>query len=196
MNRIPKREPAFDHESGTYICNHFALHLVIFDQDFHMETAIEEIEIDETDYMANLHSWFHFYSRLLGIIDFQNRFTFPTPIYTYPLLTTASAHVLTAEELLERPMLPTGPEPSEDQLLEMLIFDLNMAKLPTAALQPAPRELPAAADLTVSATQINEFLKLMLDDISSLAPAPLEESTPLNQLKWTLRRTPPPRTKR
>uniref|UniRef100_A0A915I7D6 Uncharacterized protein n=1 Tax=Romanomermis culicivorax TaxID=13658 RepID=A0A915I7D6_ROMCU len=131
-------------------------------------------------------------------LDFLNDMPLPTdvdddilmepPIYAYPSPTTASVHVLTAEELLERPMLPTGPELSNDELLEMPIFDLNMAKLPTAAPQPAPSEPPAAADLTVSATQINEFLKLMLDDILSLAPAPLEESTPIQPIEMDTER--------
>uniref|UniRef100_A0A915J311 Uncharacterized protein n=1 Tax=Romanomermis culicivorax TaxID=13658 RepID=A0A915J311_ROMCU len=79
-SRTVQREPALDHEPDTYICNSFALHLVIFDEDFHMETAIEEIQIDETDYMANPHNRFYFYSCLLGTIDFQNGFSFPVPI--------------------------------------------------------------------------------------------------------------------
>uniref|UniRef100_A0A915KDL6 Uncharacterized protein n=1 Tax=Romanomermis culicivorax TaxID=13658 RepID=A0A915KDL6_ROMCU len=59
MNRIPEREPSFS---------------------FQMVTAIEQIDIDESDYRANPHSCFHFYSRLLNIINFQNRLSFPTPI--------------------------------------------------------------------------------------------------------------------
>uniref|UniRef100_A0A915ICM4 Transposase n=1 Tax=Romanomermis culicivorax TaxID=13658 RepID=A0A915ICM4_ROMCU len=66
INHIPEREPAFDHEPGT-----------------------KEIEMDETNCTANPLSWFHFYSRLLGTIDFQNGFSFPAPIYAYPLLSTA-----------------------------------------------------------------------------------------------------------
>uniref|UniRef100_A0A915K647 Uncharacterized protein n=1 Tax=Romanomermis culicivorax TaxID=13658 RepID=A0A915K647_ROMCU len=64
-----------------------------------------EIDIDKSNYMANPHSHFYFYSNLLNIIDFQNRFWFPTLVYTYPLLTTASVHTLTTEELLDGPTL-------------------------------------------------------------------------------------------
>uniref|UniRef100_A0A915L189 Uncharacterized protein n=1 Tax=Romanomermis culicivorax TaxID=13658 RepID=A0A915L189_ROMCU len=101
MNCIPERKPAFDHNPGTYICNLFALQPIIFDQDLQMETKVEEIEIDQTNYTLNLHSEFHLYSRLLDHIDFQNRFSFGARVYTYPPPTTASMHALTADELLE-----------------------------------------------------------------------------------------------
>uniref|UniRef100_A0A915JV06 Uncharacterized protein n=1 Tax=Romanomermis culicivorax TaxID=13658 RepID=A0A915JV06_ROMCU len=68
-----------------------------------METAVEQIDIDESDYTANPHSHFHFYSHLLNIIDYQNPFPFPVPVNTYPLLTTASVHTLTTEKLLNHP---------------------------------------------------------------------------------------------
>uniref|UniRef100_A0A915KSY6 Uncharacterized protein n=1 Tax=Romanomermis culicivorax TaxID=13658 RepID=A0A915KSY6_ROMCU len=51
-----------------------------------------------------------------NIINFQNRFSFLAPMYAYPLPTTASAHVLTAEELLERTMLSIAPELTDDKL--------------------------------------------------------------------------------
>uniref|UniRef100_A0A915HHZ2 Uncharacterized protein n=1 Tax=Romanomermis culicivorax TaxID=13658 RepID=A0A915HHZ2_ROMCU len=56
MNGIPVREPSFASKPGTYICNPFALPPIIFDEDFQMKTAIEQIDIDESDYMANPHS--------------------------------------------------------------------------------------------------------------------------------------------
>uniref|UniRef100_A0A915KJI1 Uncharacterized protein n=1 Tax=Romanomermis culicivorax TaxID=13658 RepID=A0A915KJI1_ROMCU len=43
-------------DPGTYICNRFALRPIAFNEDFHMETSVEEIEIDEADYTANPHS--------------------------------------------------------------------------------------------------------------------------------------------
>uniref|UniRef100_A0A915IWA4 Uncharacterized protein n=1 Tax=Romanomermis culicivorax TaxID=13658 RepID=A0A915IWA4_ROMCU len=147
-----------------------------------METTIKEIKIDETDYTANPHSRFYFYSHLLSTIDFQNQFSFPPPIYAYPLLTTASAYALTAEELLDHQMLPAAPEPSDDKLPHTPIFDLNMAKLPRVAPPLAQNEPPAMAHLTDSAIQINDFLKLMVDDIWSLALVPLEESMPVQPI--------------
>uniref|UniRef100_A0A915IX05 Uncharacterized protein n=1 Tax=Romanomermis culicivorax TaxID=13658 RepID=A0A915IX05_ROMCU len=50
-----------------------------------METSVEEIDIDESDYTANPHSRFHFYSSFIAVIDFQNRFLFPAPVYAYPM---------------------------------------------------------------------------------------------------------------
>uniref|UniRef100_A0A915L4I1 Uncharacterized protein n=1 Tax=Romanomermis culicivorax TaxID=13658 RepID=A0A915L4I1_ROMCU len=45
----------------------------------------------------------------------------------------------------------------------------------------SPISPPAAADLRVSATSINEFLKLTLDEISSLAQVSEEMTTPTHQ---------------
>uniref|UniRef100_A0A915LEH9 Uncharacterized protein n=1 Tax=Romanomermis culicivorax TaxID=13658 RepID=A0A915LEH9_ROMCU len=40
--------------------------------------------------------------------------------------------------------------------------------------------MPAApSDITATATQITDFLKLMLDEISNIAPALMDESTPI-----------------
>uniref|UniRef100_A0A915J455 Uncharacterized protein n=1 Tax=Romanomermis culicivorax TaxID=13658 RepID=A0A915J455_ROMCU len=97
MNCIPEHEPSFASKPGTYVCNRFALCPIVFNEEFHMETSVEEIQIDESDYTANPHSRFHFYSSFIAIIDFQNQFTFPAPVYAYPMLTMASAHTLTAE---------------------------------------------------------------------------------------------------
>uniref|UniRef100_A0A915IZM7 Uncharacterized protein n=1 Tax=Romanomermis culicivorax TaxID=13658 RepID=A0A915IZM7_ROMCU len=142
-----------------------------------METTIEQIDIDQSDYRAKPHSWFHFYSRLLHIIDFQNRFLFPAPVYTYPLPTTASLHMLTTKKLLDCPTSAIEVEPVDEELLEMPIFDLNIAKLPPStdvSALPAPT---ATADFMARATQITDFLKLTLDDISTLPPVLMDEST-------------------
>uniref|UniRef100_A0A915I198 Uncharacterized protein n=1 Tax=Romanomermis culicivorax TaxID=13658 RepID=A0A915I198_ROMCU len=183
MNHIPEHEPAFDHDPSTYICNRLGLRPINLDEDLQMETKVEEIQINETDYTSNQHCIFHLYSCLLGHIHFQNCFSFPAPMYAYPLPTTASMHALTADELLECPMLPAAPKPSDDDLLEMLIFDLNTTKLPTTAAMSSPTSPPAAAHLTVLATLTKDFLKLTLDDISSLARVSSEMTTLTYQIK-------------
>uniref|UniRef100_A0A915KPX7 Uncharacterized protein n=1 Tax=Romanomermis culicivorax TaxID=13658 RepID=A0A915KPX7_ROMCU len=94
------------------------------------------------------------------------------------MLTTALVHTLTAEELLD---CPTGVdvEPADEEILDMLIFDLNIAKLPPST-DVSALPIPAApSDLRATATQITDFLKLMLDEISNIAPAPMDESTPI-----------------
>uniref|UniRef100_A0A915IVQ6 Uncharacterized protein n=1 Tax=Romanomermis culicivorax TaxID=13658 RepID=A0A915IVQ6_ROMCU len=144
-----------------------------------MDTAIEQININKSNSTANPHSCFHFYSRLLNIIDFQNRFSFPVPVYTYPLRTTASVHMLTTEELFDPPTSVIEVEPADEELLDTLIFDLNIVKLPPStdvSALPAPT---ATADFTAMTRQITDFLKLMLNDISTLAPVPMEKSTPV-----------------
>uniref|UniRef100_A0A915KIK0 Uncharacterized protein n=1 Tax=Romanomermis culicivorax TaxID=13658 RepID=A0A915KIK0_ROMCU len=178
MNRIPEREPSFAIEPGTYICKRFPLRPIIFDEEFHMETTIEEIEIDESDYTANPHSRFHIYSTFIAIIDFQNCFSFPAPVYAYPMWTTASVHMLTAEELFDRP-IDIEVEPPDDELLDTQIFDLNIAKLPPSTDVSALPMPAAPSDITATATQITDFLKLTLHEISSIAPAPMDESTPI-----------------
>uniref|UniRef100_A0A915JS22 Uncharacterized protein n=1 Tax=Romanomermis culicivorax TaxID=13658 RepID=A0A915JS22_ROMCU len=57
-----------------------------------------------------------------------------------------------------------------------------MAKLPPSVDVLAPPEQTATADFMATATQINDFLKLMLDDISTLAPIRMEESTPVQPM--------------
>uniref|UniRef100_A0A915JAI9 Uncharacterized protein n=1 Tax=Romanomermis culicivorax TaxID=13658 RepID=A0A915JAI9_ROMCU len=109
MNGIPECKPSFTSDPGTYVCNWFALRPIIFNEEFHMQTSIEEIQIDESNYMANRHS------------------------LKLPLSTEVST-------------LPMPAVPS---------------------------------DITATATQITNFLKLTLDKISNIAPAPMDESTPI-----------------
>uniref|UniRef100_A0A915IYP6 Uncharacterized protein n=1 Tax=Romanomermis culicivorax TaxID=13658 RepID=A0A915IYP6_ROMCU len=100
----------------------------------------------------------------------RNRFV----LYVYPMPTTALVHMLAAEELLDH---PTGidPEPADQEL----IFDLNIAKLPPSTDVSALPMLPTPSDITATATQITYFLKLTLDKIANIAPAPMDESTPI-----------------
>uniref|UniRef100_A0A915IWD9 Uncharacterized protein n=1 Tax=Romanomermis culicivorax TaxID=13658 RepID=A0A915IWD9_ROMCU len=173
MNHILECKPPFNRDPGTYICNHFALGPIISDEDPQRETAIEEIEIDESDYTLNPHSKFHLYLRLLGHINFCNRFSFPAPIYAYLLLTTASEMALTAKEVLEHLILA----PSHDTP----IFDLNIVKLPPNVVGLSPTSQPATSNFTVSAISINKFHKLRLDDISTMAAVSNEKTTPVHQ---------------
>uniref|UniRef100_A0A915HE61 Uncharacterized protein n=1 Tax=Romanomermis culicivorax TaxID=13658 RepID=A0A915HE61_ROMCU len=163
---------------GTYICNRFTLRPIVFNEEFHMETPVEEIEINESDYTANPHSCFHFYSSFIALIDFQNRFSFPPLVHAYPMPTTALVHTLTAEELLDHP-INVEVEPADEDLLDTLIFTLNIAKLlPSSDASALP--MPAApSDITATAMQITDFLKLTLNNISNIAPTPMDESTPI-----------------
>uniref|UniRef100_A0A915IYY7 Uncharacterized protein n=1 Tax=Romanomermis culicivorax TaxID=13658 RepID=A0A915IYY7_ROMCU len=92
--------------------------------------------------------------------------------------TTASVHMLTAEELLDCP-IDVEVEPADEELLDTPILDLNIAKLPPStdvSALPMPAVPP---DITVTAMQITDFFKLTLDEISTLAPASMDESTPI-----------------
>uniref|UniRef100_A0A915HJK8 Uncharacterized protein n=1 Tax=Romanomermis culicivorax TaxID=13658 RepID=A0A915HJK8_ROMCU len=143
-----------------------------------METSIEEIEIEESDYTINPHSRFHLYSMFIAIIDYQNRFSFPALVYAYPMPTMASMHMLTTKELLNGP-IGVEVEPADEELLDTPIFNLNIAKLPPSTDASALPMLAAPSDITGTATQITDFLKLTLDEISTLAPVPMDESTPI-----------------
>uniref|UniRef100_A0A915I6P8 Uncharacterized protein n=1 Tax=Romanomermis culicivorax TaxID=13658 RepID=A0A915I6P8_ROMCU len=63
----------------------------------------------------------------------------------------------------------------------MPIFDCNIAKLPPKVIPSSLTGPPAVADLMVLGTSTNEFLKLMLDDISPIAPISVEMTTPVHQ---------------
>uniref|UniRef100_A0A915J2B5 Uncharacterized protein n=1 Tax=Romanomermis culicivorax TaxID=13658 RepID=A0A915J2B5_ROMCU len=112
-----------------------------------------------------------------------NRFSFPAPVYTYPLPTTASVHMLTAEELLDCPTWGQNVEPADKELLDMPIFDLNMVKLPPFIDVSAPSALTTTADFTATTAQINDSLKLRLDNIMTLAPVRTDESMPIHNGK-------------
>uniref|UniRef100_A0A915JT79 Uncharacterized protein n=1 Tax=Romanomermis culicivorax TaxID=13658 RepID=A0A915JT79_ROMCU len=94
------------------------------------------------------------------------------------MLTTASVHTLTAEELLERP-IDVEVEPAKEELLDTPIFDLSIAKLPLSTDASALPMPAAPSDVTATAMQISDFLKLTLDKISNIARAPMDESTPI-----------------
>uniref|UniRef100_A0A915IKL9 Uncharacterized protein n=1 Tax=Romanomermis culicivorax TaxID=13658 RepID=A0A915IKL9_ROMCU len=136
-----------------------------------MQVNVIEIKIDETNYPSNPHSSFHLYLRLFSHIDFHKPFSFPVPIYTYPLPTTASVHALTAEELLGCPILASYHKPSDDDLLETPIFNLNIAKLWANVLPLSPTSPSALVDLTVLGTSINKFLKHMQHHWQDYPPA-------------------------
>uniref|UniRef100_A0A915IF59 Uncharacterized protein n=1 Tax=Romanomermis culicivorax TaxID=13658 RepID=A0A915IF59_ROMCU len=57
-----------------------------------------------------------------------------------------------------------------------------MAKLPPSVDVLAPPKQTATANLMATATQINDFLKLRLDDIWTLAPIRMDESTPVQPM--------------
>uniref|UniRef100_A0A915J2N1 Uncharacterized protein n=1 Tax=Romanomermis culicivorax TaxID=13658 RepID=A0A915J2N1_ROMCU len=61
----------------------------------------------------------------------------------------------------------------------MPIFDLNIEKLRQSTDASALPMHAAPSDITATATQITDFLKLMLDEISNIALAPMDESTPI-----------------
>uniref|UniRef100_A0A915HUN8 Uncharacterized protein n=1 Tax=Romanomermis culicivorax TaxID=13658 RepID=A0A915HUN8_ROMCU len=87
--------------------------------------------------------------------------------------------MLTVEELLESPTLGVDVEPAHKELLDTPIFDLNIAKLPPSTDASALPTLATPSDLTAMAKQIANFLKLMPDKISTLAPVPMDESAPI-----------------
>uniref|UniRef100_A0A915KRK9 Uncharacterized protein n=1 Tax=Romanomermis culicivorax TaxID=13658 RepID=A0A915KRK9_ROMCU len=87
--------------------------------------------------------------------------------------------MLTAEVLLDRPMLGVEVKPADEELLDTPIFDLNIAKLPLSTDASALPTPATPSSPTATAMQITNFLKLTLDEISTLAPVPMDESTPI-----------------
>uniref|UniRef100_A0A915J2B2 Uncharacterized protein n=1 Tax=Romanomermis culicivorax TaxID=13658 RepID=A0A915J2B2_ROMCU len=87
--------------------------------------------------------------------------------------------MLTAEGLLDRPTWVIDVEPADEKLLDTLIFDLNIAKLLPSTDVSALPPLAVTADLMATATQMTDFLKLTLDEISTLTSEPMDESTPV-----------------
>uniref|UniRef100_A0A915IW23 Uncharacterized protein n=1 Tax=Romanomermis culicivorax TaxID=13658 RepID=A0A915IW23_ROMCU len=83
---------------------------------------------------------------------------------------------LTTEELLNRPTSAQDVEPANEELLDMPIFDLNMAKLLLSIDVSAPPALTATAHFRATTGIITDFLKLTLDDIMTLAPVLMEKS--------------------
>uniref|UniRef100_A0A915J051 Uncharacterized protein n=1 Tax=Romanomermis culicivorax TaxID=13658 RepID=A0A915J051_ROMCU len=68
-------------------------------------------------------------------------------------------------------------EPSDEELLYTPIFDLNIGKLPSSTDVSALPMLAVPSNITATAMQITDFLKLTLDEISNFALAPMDEST-------------------
>uniref|UniRef100_A0A915IIM8 Uncharacterized protein n=1 Tax=Romanomermis culicivorax TaxID=13658 RepID=A0A915IIM8_ROMCU len=99
------------------------------------------------------------------------------PVYTYPLPTMASVHMLTAEELLYRPTSGIDIEPADEELLDTPIFDLNKAKLlPSTDVSALPM-LAAPADLKATAMQTTNFSTLvavLMDESTSVQPTAMD----------------------
>uniref|UniRef100_A0A915L3N9 Uncharacterized protein n=1 Tax=Romanomermis culicivorax TaxID=13658 RepID=A0A915L3N9_ROMCU len=87
--------------------------------------------------------------------------------------------MLTTEELLNRPTSAINVEPADKEPLDTLIFDLNIAKLPPSTDVSALPMPTATAHLRATATQITNFLKLTLNEISTLTAVPMDKSTPV-----------------
>uniref|UniRef100_A0A915IPW3 Uncharacterized protein n=1 Tax=Romanomermis culicivorax TaxID=13658 RepID=A0A915IPW3_ROMCU len=150
MNCIPERELSFASDPETYVCNQFALRPIIFNKEFHMETTVETTKKTTNNNNGN--------KKEIEIDESDN---------------TANAH-----KLLDRP-IGVEVEPADEELLDMPIFDLNIAKLPPSTDASALPMLAAPFDITATTTQITVFLKLTLDKISNIALAPMDESTPI-----------------
>uniref|UniRef100_A0A915IYD1 Uncharacterized protein n=1 Tax=Romanomermis culicivorax TaxID=13658 RepID=A0A915IYD1_ROMCU len=88
---------------------------------------------------------------------------------------------LTVQELLKCPILASSQEPTAKELFNTPTLDLNIAKLLPNVAVSSPTGQPAMADLMVLVASINEFLKLRLDDISTLAPISAEMTTSVHQ---------------
>uniref|UniRef100_A0A915JJQ2 Uncharacterized protein n=1 Tax=Romanomermis culicivorax TaxID=13658 RepID=A0A915JJQ2_ROMCU len=126
-----------------------------------------EIDINKSNYMANPHSHFYFYSNLLNIIDFQNRFWFPALVYAYPLPTTASitngklAAALTAYHFpspLPRMLFPEHywmdyPDALKEEIQRILLLQLTTFPVPQIA-QPAPTSGTPQPKVTTTKTAV------------------------------------------
>uniref|UniRef100_A0A915I1Z5 Uncharacterized protein n=1 Tax=Romanomermis culicivorax TaxID=13658 RepID=A0A915I1Z5_ROMCU len=70
-------------------------------------------------------------------------------------------------------------EPGVEEFLDTPLLDLNIAKLRPSTNISALPEPTVTANFTAMAMQINEFLKLMLDDILMLPRFLMDESIPV-----------------
>uniref|UniRef100_A0A915I6C6 Uncharacterized protein n=1 Tax=Romanomermis culicivorax TaxID=13658 RepID=A0A915I6C6_ROMCU len=106
-----------------------------------MDTTIEDIEIDKSNYTANPHGRFHLYSTLIDITDFQNRFSFPADSQWQALTAALAAYHF--------PLPPPGmlfpkhhwidyPEALKEEIQHILLPPPTLISLAPQIAQMAP----------------------------------------------------------
>uniref|UniRef100_A0A915IH95 Uncharacterized protein n=1 Tax=Romanomermis culicivorax TaxID=13658 RepID=A0A915IH95_ROMCU len=131
MNRIPKREPSFASDPRTYVCNRFALHPIIFNEEFRIETSVEEIEIDESNYMANPHSPTQYDALVAAFAAYH--FPLPLPGMLFPEHHWKGYPPALKEKIqciLLPPMTPIAPVPQVAQTTPVMIQSTVQPQVP------------------------------------------------------------------